>query len=238
MGIQIAILAAGLGTRLGKSFPKPLTELSNGTTIMQQQLDNLRGVFGDQADITVVVGFKLGLVLEAAPSVRYAYNELFDQTNTSKSLLKVLRLTGPGGLLWMNGDIVFDAELLRKARRTIEQDRSFVCVNTAPVADEEVKYTLDDAGNVAALSKEVVGGLGEAVGINYVSAADKAALITRLDECDPQDFFERGIELAILKDGQRWAAVDISEYRCVEVDFDDDLDLVNSLLRDEESRGL
>ena len=42
MSTQIVILAAGLGSRLGRSLPKALTELSDGRTIMQQQFDNIR----------------------------------------------------------------------------------------------------------------------------------------------------------------------------------------------------
>ena len=76
----------------------------------------------------------------------------------------------------------------------------------------------------------MVGGLGEAVGINYVSADDKAALIVRLDECDDQDYFERGIELAIEKDGLSFEPVDISEFQVVEVDFDDDLSRANAFV--------
>ena len=39
--------------------------------------------------------------------------------------------------------------------------------------------------------------IAKSVGINVVAAKDKAALIKRLEECDDQDYFERGIELAI-----------------------------------------
>ena len=55
--IQAVILAAGMGTRLGRPFPKPLTPLSDGRTIMEQQIDNLRQVFGADVRITTVVGF-------------------------------------------------------------------------------------------------------------------------------------------------------------------------------------
>jgi choline kinase len=106
--------------------------------------------------------------------------------------------------------------------------KSFVAVNTDSVAEEEVKYTLDADGYIAELSKTVVGGLGEAVGINFVSAEDKPALIARLEEADDQDYFERGIELAIEKDGLRIEAVDISAYQIVEVDFEEDLTRANS----------
>jgi choline kinase len=66
--VQAVILAAGMGTRLGRPWPKPLTPLSDGRTIMQQQIDNLRASFTDPR-ITTVVGFKLELILEAFPDV-------------------------------------------------------------------------------------------------------------------------------------------------------------------------
>ena len=42
MSKQVVILAAGMGTRLARPLPKPLTELRDGRSIMQQQIDNLR----------------------------------------------------------------------------------------------------------------------------------------------------------------------------------------------------
>jgi choline kinase len=109
----------------------------------------------------------------------------------------------------------------------IDADQSFVVVNTAKVSDEEVKYTLSADGYIAQLSKQVVGGLGEAVGINFVSSGDKQALIKRLAEVDDQDYFERGIEVGIESDGLRFQAVDISDLYAVEVDFAEDLERAN-----------
>ncbi len=230
MSTQVAILAAGLGTRLGRPLPKPLTRLTTGETIMARQLSCLRSALGEDTRINVVVGFKHALIMEAAPDVTFAYNEVLDQTNTCKSLLKALRLSADGGVQWLNGDVVFHSELMSSLLPELDRGQSFVCVNTSSVAEEEVKYTLDANGYISALSKQVVGALGEAVGINYVSAADKADLIGCLDECAPEDYFERGIEMAIAGHGQRWRAVDISTYDCVEVDFEDDLRAANALL--------
>ena len=228
--IQAVILAAGLGTRLGRPFPKPLTPLSDGRTIMEQQIDNLRQVFGTDVRITTVVGFKLDLILEAFPDVTYIYNEAYDQTNTNRSLLKALRLSTEGGVLWMNGDVVFDPQVLEKVRDVMESDTSFICVDTAAVGDEEVKYTVDDDGYVDELSKQVVNARGEAIGINFVSASDKPTLIDQLSECSDADYFERGIELAISHDSMRVMPVEIGEFFAVEVDFEEDLTRANEYL--------
>jgi choline kinase len=224
---QIVILAAGMGSRLGRSLPKPLTELSDGRTIMQQQFDNIRHAFGDNAKVTIVVGYKLEHIIEAFPSASFVYNEQYDQTNTSKSLMRALRASGQGGVLWMNGDVVFDPEALVRAAKMVKRDQSFVSVNTAKVSDEEVKYTVDAEGYINKLSKTVKDGLGEAVGINYVARGDKAALIRQLSRVGDQDYFERGIELGIEQDKLRFEPVDISDLYAVEIDFAEDLERAN-----------
>lgn len=226
--VQVTILAAGMGTRLGRPFPKPLTRLATGQTIMEQQVDNIRGVFGDDVRIMIVVGFKNDSVMEHQPDAVFVYNELYDQTNTSKSLLKALRASHEGSVIWMNGDVVFDKVILERLTPFIVSGRSAVAVNTSAVADEEVKYTVDDRGYVRELSKTVVGGLGEAVGINLIGGKDKAALIRQLAACDDQDYFERGIELAIQHDGIEVTPVDISDLFAVEVDFEGDLERANA----------
>ena len=230
MTVQAVILAAGMGTRLGRPWPKPLTPLADGRTIMQQQMDNLTAAFGDDLRVTTVVGFKLELILEAFPDVTYVYNESYDQTNTNRSLLKALRLSPAGGVLWMNGDVVFDPALLTRVAPLIAADTSFICVNTAAVGEEEVKYTVDATGHVDQLSKQVVDALGESVGINYVSSTDRANLIAGLQACADSDYFERGIELTIERDGTRILPVDISDLFAVEVDFDEDLSRANAHL--------
>lgn len=227
MSPQVIILAAGMGTRLGRPHPKPLTRLDTGQTIMAQQFQRVREAFGDAVRITVVVGFKMDLIMEQHPDALFVYNEVYSETNTSKSLLKGLRSTVDGGVLWMNGDVVFAKGVLETLADVVASDRTFVSVDRSTVADEEVKYTVDGDGFVRDLSKQVVGGLGEAVGINYVSAADKAALVARLEEVDDQDYFERGLELTIAEDGVQVLPVDISEHFVVEVDFEDDLARAN-----------
>ena len=230
MAKQVVILAAGLGTRLGKPHPKPLTPLQSGESIMRRAVNALRESYGTDVFVTAVVGFKLDLVIEAMPDISFVYNEVYDSTNTSKRLLKALRLSQPGGVLWLNGDVVFDPRVLPLIQEHIETGRSFVCVNTESVAEEEVKYTLDDDGYIKELSKGVVGGLGEAVGINFISAEDKATLIKRLDEAGDQDYFERGIELGIEQDDLKVEALDISQFHIVEVDFDEDLTRANEFV--------
>ena len=224
---QVTILAAGMGTRLGRPFPKPLTLLDDGRTILAQQLENIYEAFGADTKVQIVVGFKLDLILEAAPDVAFVYNERYDQTNTNRSLLKALRTSSAGPVVWMNGDVVFEPAILKRMQANIDADETVIAVNTSAVSEEEVKYTVAADGMVNELSKTVVDGLGEAVGINLIAAKDKAKLIKWLIACDDLDYFERGIELAIEKDGLKVIPVDISDLFAVEVDFEADLERAN-----------
>jgi choline kinase len=233
--VQVVLLTAGMGTRLGREEPKPLTPLRDGRSILQRQLDGLREVLGGAVPITAVVGFRREMIMAAAPGISFSHNPHFATTNTSKSLLQGLLDAPDGGVLWLNGDVVFDPAVLSLALPLLRAGESFVCVDTSTVADEEVKYTLDDAGYVRELSKTVVGGLGEAVGINFVSAEDRATLIAHLERCGDQDYFERGIETAIEQAGLRVRPLDISAFVAVEVDVETDLHRANSML-DELSR--
>lgn len=225
--MKIIILAAGIGSRLGNPFPKPLTPLRSGKSIMEKQVEQLSENFNED-DISVVVGFKKDLIMERFPDLTYIYNQFFDATNTSKSLLKALKKYRNEDVLWLNGDVIFDAELFSVLNTEIQAGVSFVSVNTSRVAEEEVKYTLKNE-HIFELSKQVQKGLGEAVGINFIAKKDMPLLLKHLEQCNDNDYFEKGIETAIQQDDLRVKAVDISNFRCMEVDFEEDLEAANKM---------
>lgn len=196
---------------------------------MQLQTENISSYF-DAKDILTVVGFKKEVVMEAFPSSLYVYNPQYDQTNTSKSLLRALKKAENEAVLWMNGDVVFEGRLFEVIMPYIKSDDSFICVNNEECGEEEVKYKTDGKGSVTELSKKVKDAEGEAVGINFISSADIQAFIKRLEEVDDNDYFEAGIELMIKKDGVKILPIDISAYNCMEVDFQEDLDNANKML--------
>ena len=226
--MKIVILAAGIGSRLGNPFPKPLTPLKNGETIMGRQLKNISAYF-DINNVTTVVGFKKDLIMERFPEVNYVYNPYFDQTNTSKSLLQALKKHRGKSVLWLNGDVVFDEKLISVLLKDINEDNSFIAVNTSSVAEEEVKYTLKN-NYVFKLSKKVKNALGEAVGINFISKKDLDVFIKHLEKCDDNDYFERGLETAISEDNLKLKVIDISQFNCIEVDFEEDLKNANKIV--------
>jgi len=229
---HFVILAAGKGTRLGGFVPKPLTQLDDGRTIIQQQLDNIAAVFGVEAlkRVRVVVGHRFEEVVEAIPrEVTPVYNPAFDMSNTAHSLTLGLRsVWGSNGVVWLNGDVVFSPFVLSKAVALIEADQSFMAVTEGVTSDEEMKYTLED-DFISKVSKENTNGVGEAVGINYVSSKDKTLLTKYLSHQANQAYFEAGIVESIRLD-MKWKALPINEFYAVEVDFIEDLQKANSVL--------
>ncbi|WP_440894790.1 NTP transferase domain-containing protein [Amphibacillus sp. Q70] len=229
--MKAIILAAGLGTRLGKDHPKALTLLENGKSILANQVQKLERYIAKK-DIFVVVGYKKELIIEAFPELSFVINDDYHVTNTSKSLLKGLEAVGHSDVIWLNGDVFFDQEQVLS--RVIQASNSCVAVNTVPAEDEEeVKYTINASGTIDLLSKEIPldEALGEAVGINKVKSNDVAILREKLELCNEQDFFEKAIELAILQNKTSYHPIDISDLICQEIDTKEDLQVVNQTIQ-------
>lgn len=223
--MRAIILAAGIGSRLGNPRPKPLTQLSTGEMIMGRQVEFLKQIVSVD-DIFVVIGFKKDLIMEEFSELTYVFNNVYDRTNTSKSLLKAMRKVRADDVIWLNGDVVFDLEVLT---RIVESKTSCMAVNTASVAEEEVKYTLSSDGSIDEVSKTVKNARGESVGINKIISSDVPLFIEMLERCEDDDYFERGIEFAI-DAGLKIYPVDVSDVLCIEVDFTEDLEKANSKL--------
>ena len=223
--MKAIILAAGIGSRLGNSNPKPLTKLNNGESILGRQVAYLSEYLG-VTNIIAIVGYKKDLIMESFPNLLYVYNNFYDTTNTSKSLLAGLHKIENENVLWLNGDVVFEKELLPQI---IKCSKSCMAVNTNSVGEEEIKYNIFDDGNIKEVSKTVSPALGEAVGINKLISSDLSLFKENLEKCDEQDYFEKALELSI-QDGMKIMPVDINKYLCMEIDFEDDLEQINKQL--------
>lgn len=218
--IIAVILAAGIGSRLKENIPKALVNIGDNKTILEHQLQNLNKII-EMKNIYIVVGFKKDLILERYPYLSFIYNNNYKNTNTSKSLLIALEKFQDEDVLWINGDVIFEPEILLMIQKY--SNNNLVCVKNVPVKEEEVKYTIDENGFIKDIAKEIENGLGEAVGINYIKKENIKQFISSLKECENLDYFEKGIELAI-KNGVKFLALNVNKYFCMEVDFQEDLE--------------
>ena len=215
--MKAIILAAGIGSRLSRPFPKSLSVLPYGETILGRQIRLMREL--GVKEIIVVVGFKMTLIMEQFPEVYYKYNPDYYITNTSKSLLKAVEDLDDD-ILWLNGDVVFEKPVMKNFLDEISGE-SLVGVDRKNCGEEEVKYLRDEDGYLTEISKEVKNAEGEAVGINYIARKDLANYKEALRRCEDQDYFEKGLEF-IIQEGAKIRPVDISDHACIEVDFEED----------------
>lgn len=223
----MVILAAGIGSRLKENLPKAMVHIDEDRTILDQQLENLEKVV-ELEDIVIVVGFKKELIMEKHPNLSYIYNREYRETNTSKSLLLALKKIKNDDILWLNGDIVFEGEILCSIQEKARENLVFV--NNSRVSDEEVKYTLDKEGYIREISKSVENPLGEAVGINFIKKENLEEFSSCLEICENMDYFEKGIEFAIER-GIKFLPVDVEDNFCTEVDFQNDLQEVKKYIQ-------
>ncbi|PRY18249.1 NTP transferase domain-containing protein [Kineococcus rhizosphaerae] len=229
---NIVVLAAGRGTRLGGACPKPLTPVGpGGESLLERQLRLLSPLTDEGWVAHVVVGHRQDEFRARLSGVRFVEAPRYATTNTSQSLLEAVAGL-EGDVLWLNGDVLFSPGFAAAVRTAVRAEQSFVSVTFGRVAEEEVKFRLDGTGSIRELSKTVVGGEGEAIGVNFVSAADRADFEAALRTCRDDDYFEAGIERSIGA-GVRWLGLDLTAHFAVEVDFPADLDQAEAYARQE-----
>ncbi len=224
--MKAIILAAGTGTRIGNQLPKCLMRLPMGNTIMENQVSLLRD--NGIKEIIVVVGFKKDVIMEEFPDLIYRYNTFYHITNTSKSLMMALESIDEDDIIWINGDVFLESEVIR---RLLSEPGNVMAVNISKCGEEEVKYKTGKNGEIIEISKSVLDAEGESVGVNKITAENVGVFYESLKECDDDDYFEKGVEICISK-GIRFYPVDISACKCVEIDFKEDYERVKEIAAD------
>lgn len=217
------ILVAGIGSRLEKADPKSLTPLISGETILARQVRLIKKTFPN-AQIHLIVGYKKELIEQAFPHISTIENPKYAEENTAGSLKRAL-LQAKGDVLFMNGDVVFQEQVLKPLKKCTH---SIGVVNQGPVGEEEIKYTLENCA-IKDLSKNIANGLGEALGIWLIKKELLKPLQEALEATDPKEYFEKAIELCIAK-GALLYPLTVSKNSCIEVDFPEDLQKANSML--------
>jgi choline kinase len=223
--MKAVILASGIGSRLKSDLPKALTKLPDGKTILARQVDILKESKAEE--IITVVGYRKEEIIERFPELTFVYNPDFKTTNTSKSLMLALQSTGKDDILWLNGDVCLDREVVS---RVLQKGGNAIGVNSEECGEEEVKYLTDKSGKIIEISKQVKIAEGEAIGVNFISEKDFSVFLEKLVECDDNDYFEKGVELAVNAQVDFFPA-DISGCRCIEVDFKEDLEKAKKMFR-------
>ncbi|WP_029423098.1 NTP transferase domain-containing protein [Alicyclobacillus macrosporangiidus] len=236
--IQAIILAAGQSARL-----RPLTDdrpkclLPMGPkTILDWQLESLAAI--GVRDVTLVVGYRREMIQahvaehHSAMRVTYVINDAYRHTNTLFSLRRALE-TYDGDFYYLNADVVFDEQILR--RLSPYEEGGFLAVDRKQCREEEVKV-LVEGEQVTAIGKHLNPDacFGEFIGVAKFSGAFadrfRASVLREAVAGNEMKFFEHALD--VMPDKTGLTAVDITGLPCVEVDFPEDYEYaVREVLR-------
>jgi choline kinase len=229
------VLAAGPGRRLKPlthDLPKTLLPLSNGRTILDLALANLR--LAGLGEVVVVTGFAADRVaeqreaLERRHDVRLdlLFNERAEEWNNAYSLWLAREAFRDGALL-VNGDTVHPASV----EQTLLAARGpgvLLAVDTEKrLGEEEMKVLLDEDGTLRTISKEVdpAASQGEYIGVTLIERSAAEPLADALEATwrrDPSDYYEDGFQELVDRGGDVHVAP-IGAVDWVEVDDHGDL---------------
>jgi len=225
--LEVIILAAGKGSRLGFELPKALIELGSHDILLDHQLSQLNKKF-DNLQISVVIGYKAELFSIFETRVKLLYNPLFDSTNTAESLSLALEsVNEEADVVWINGDVYFDDQAMTIVKEKIENSQSCVGIQYGNSDEEAMKFASDMSGNLINISKNISNGEGEAVGINFVTSVDRPKLLSGLKMVKGDDYFEKALNDLISSKSISIGLLDLSNSFVREIDFLSDLEIVN-----------
>lgn len=235
------VLAAGAGRRLRPytdTLPKALVPVDDETTILDLTLSNFSKV--GLKDVAVIVGYKSEAVeerkkdLESRHNVNLEliFNDKAEEWNNAYSLWCAKDLFSQGFLL-ANGDTVHPVSV----QETLLANRGpaiLLAVDTfKKLADEEMKLTIDCAGNLARITKQMdpATAFGEYIGLTLVEPEAAKNLTSALEKTwklDPDLYYEDGYQ-EYVDNGGVISLQPIGDVSWVEVDNHDDLAKARSI---------
>jgi choline kinase len=235
------VLAAGAGRRLRPytdTLPKALVPVDDETTILDLTLSNFSKV--GLKDVAVIVGYKSEAVeerkqdLESRHNVNLEliFNDKAEEWNNAYSLWCARDLFTQGFLL-ANGDTVHPVSV----QETLLENRGpaiLLAVDTVKkLAEEEMKLTIDCAGNLARITKQMdpATAFGEYIGLTLVEPEAAKNLTSALEKTwklNPDLYYEDGYQ-EYVDSGGVISLQPIGDVSWVEVDNHDDLAKARSI---------
>ena len=238
--MQAIILAAGLSKRLRPltdSTPKCLLKIG-GKTILEMTIDNVlkNGI----NDFVMVTGYRENMIKdfisEKYPNlnIQYLTNSDYENNNNSYSLwMAKKKITGKCILL--DSDILFDYGIISELLSS--NHPNCLAVNTNhKLGEEEIKVIIDSGYKIQHIGKELAPdeSFGESIGIEKFSAdffKKLGAVLDRkiIQENNVNEFYEASFQ-ELIDSGNVIFAVNVSNYKSMEIDTIDDFNRANNIL--------
>ena len=236
--MQGLILAAGASRRLyplTKNTPKCLLDIG-GLPILSHQLNALKK-YGIN-EVIIVLGYYKEMIIDyinknhTEMTFKFITNEYYLDTNTSYSAYLCKDLLSLSETLLMNGDVLYPPQLLKQIIDS-EYD-TVLAVDIKKCGDEEVKVIVDNK-RIVSIGKEldIENSLGEFIGIAKLSIpfcnSFSLSLSKLIDNGGKSEYFESAIAPLLHKNDVYYE--DITHLPCIEIDFNEDLQKANQLVK-------
>jgi choline kinase len=231
--MQAIILAAGLSKRLRPltdTTPKCLLKVGS-KTILEMTLNNVlkNGV----TDFIMVTGYRENMIKDFITkhypglNITYLTNSDYENNNNSYSLWMTKdHITGDSILL--DSDILFDYRIISKLLNSPYLDSLAVNTNHK-LGQEEIKVIIDSTNKIEHIGKHLAPQqcYGESIGIERFSQdffKKLGEVLQRkiVGESNVNEFYEASFQ-ELYDTGNAMYAVDVSEYKSMEIDFPEDL---------------
>lgn len=242
--MKCVILVAGMATRLAsRTNGRPKCLLSvGGKPILQRMIENVTAA--GIAEIILVLGYRADAVRRFVKAafpfhrIRFAVNPKFDSTNNAFSLLMarnhIVEITKNPVVchefLLLDADIVFSSLLLPALLKHPSPDKVAVRVRGGHDA-EEVRVRADQSGAIQQIGKTInlSESYGESVGMEVFSTTTAQRLFEVLEQRvrrgeGREEFYEATFQ-ALVDEGVKLHAVDVSDFPSMEIDTPEDLDI-------------
>jgi choline kinase len=229
------VLVAGAGRRLlplTEDLPKTLLSVADDVTILDIGLHNLAAAGVE--DVVLVTGASSHQVdsrLEALQQrhgvrLRTVFNDKALVWNNAYSLWLAREFFAEGVLL-CNGDTVHPESVEHTMLAAPAAEITLAMDDVKPLAEEEMKIILDDAGHMKRINKAIdpAAAAGEYIGVTRIAGTAADGLAAALEETWRRDnglYYEDGYQTYV-DNGGTVTVAPIGEVSWVEVDNHDDL---------------
>jgi len=232
--MQAIILAAGLSKRLRPltdSVPKCLLKVG-GKTILEMTLNNVlkNGI----NEFVMVTGYREDMIKKFIAknfpglNITYLSNLDYENNNNSYSLWMTKNYIKEDSIL-LDSDILFDFRIISKLLDSSYTD-CLAVKKSENLGDEEIKVIIDSTNKILHIGKllDIEESYGESIGIERFSYGFFSSLGEVLErkivrEKNVNEFYEASFQ-ELYDRGNAMYAVDVSEYKCMEIDFPEDLE--------------
>jgi choline kinase len=133
----IAILSAGIGSRIKSHEPRALLKVGN-VLLLEHQIEVVNKAFS-QPDVIVGVGYEPWKIMKrVSESARFVENQLYETSGSFETLRLIVNNTKEENIIFFHGDLYFKQQFFQ----SFDYSKSFVvCDNTNNMSDKEVGVT-------------------------------------------------------------------------------------------------